>query len=136
VNTNVFVQQLSGPAGPDREFLPIPSAMEVRFLDTQGNLLDLHTAETNALTVPPCLWLTGLLTNKGSEPWLIRNLELRIFDTNKNLVDGPHFDLYTQFRINPHQERAFRVALGDLGFTNPQPAYSVRIYEADTPDER
>jgi hypothetical protein len=75
-------------------------------------------------------WLTGYVANTGNHPWRVRELEVRLLQGETGLVDVPHSRIREPFVVQPHQERAFRVGLGRLAFTNSAIAAKVRVQTA------
>lgn len=109
----------------------IPASLEVRFVDSDGNLLDKHEAETNVMIVEPDFWLSGIITNKGAKPWFARELELRFFGERSNLLEMRHLDLHESIRVEPRQGSAFRKLLGRYVPTNSVRFFTVRVQSAD-----
>lgn len=75
-------------------------------------------------------WLTGYITNTGRFPWRVRELEVRFMQGETKLVDVRHPDISEAFVVQPNMERAFRVELGHLAFTNRAIVTMVRVYAA------
>ena len=78
----------------------------------------------------PEFWLSGYITNTGSYPWRVEELEARFMEGEARLVDVRHPDISEKFLIQPHQEQAFRVGLGRLVFTNEGIVARVRVQKA------
>jgi hypothetical protein len=78
----------------------------------------------------PDFWLTGYVTNCGNYPWRVRSLESRFLDAQGNLLDVRHVDVSDPFVVQPRGEDAFRVALGELIFTNSGVVQQVRVQTA------
>jgi hypothetical protein len=75
-------------------------------------------------------WLTGYVTNSGSYPWRVRELELRLLDAHGNLLDVRHPSVSDPFVVPPGAEGAFRVELGEVVFTNSGVVHQVRVQTA------
>lgn len=78
----------------------------------------------------PKFWLMGYVTNRGNYPWRVRSLESRFLDAQGNLLDVRHMDVSNPFVVQPHGEDAFRVALGEVVFTNSGVVQQVRVQTA------
>jgi hypothetical protein len=78
----------------------------------------------------PDFWLSGYITNTGSYPWRVEELEARFIEEGDKLVDVRHPDISEKFVIQPHREQAFRVGLGRLVFTNSGIVARVRVQKA------
>jgi len=105
--------------------------IEVHFIDSQSNLIDVREPNAGALTAEPCLWLTGFITNRGVRGWNASELEVQFFDAHTNLIDVQHPSLDSPFRLGSHEERAFRLALNLSTPTNAGVFYKVRVQRAD-----
>ena len=75
-------------------------------------------------------WLTGYVINSGSYPWRVRELEVRLVDTQGNLLDVRHPSVSDPFVVPPGAEGAFRVELGEVVFTNSSVVHQVRVQTA------
>lgn len=75
-------------------------------------------------------WLTGYVTNSGSYPWRVRELEVRLLDAKSNLLDVRHPSAFDPFVVPPGAEGAFRVELGEVVFTNNDVVHQVRVQTA------
>jgi predicted nucleic acid-binding Zn ribbon protein len=78
----------------------------------------------------PEFWLTGYVTNRGDYPWRVRELELRLLDSQGNLLDVRHSVVSDPFVVLPGCEDAFRVNLGEVVFTNSDVVQQVRVQTA------
>jgi hypothetical protein len=78
----------------------------------------------------PESWLSGYITNTGNYPWRVQELEVRFMAGEGKLVDVCHPEISEMFVVQPRQERAFRVGLGRLVFTNSGIIASVRVQAA------
>ena len=78
----------------------------------------------------PEFWLSGYITNTGNYPWRVQELEVRFTAGEGKLVDVCHPEISEKFVVQPHQERAFRVGLGRLVFTNSGIVAGVRVQAA------
>jgi hypothetical protein len=78
----------------------------------------------------PEFWLMGYVTNSGSYPWRVHELELRFLDAQGNLLDVRHSALFDSFVVPPRGESAFRVEFGELVFTNSGVVHQVRVQTA------
>ena len=78
----------------------------------------------------PEFWLSGYITNTGSYPWRVEELETRFMAGEDKLLDVRHPDISEKFVIQPQQEQAFRVGLGRLVFTNEGIVARVRVQKA------
>src|ERR1035437_1442627 len=79
----------------------------------------------------PEFWLTGFVTNSGSYPWRVRELEVRLLDAQGNLLDVQHPNVSDPFVVPPGAEGAFRVKLGEVVFTNSSVVHQVRDNTAE-----
>lgn len=75
-------------------------------------------------------WLSGYITNTGNYPWRMQELEVRFMEGEGKLVDVCHPEMSEKFVVQPHQEQAFRVALGTLALTNKGIVARVRVQTA------
>ena len=75
-------------------------------------------------------WLKGLVTNAGSYPWRVQQLELRFLDARGNLVDVRHSAPCDGFVVPPGGESAFRVKLDEVVLTNTGVVHQVRVQTA------
>jgi hypothetical protein len=78
----------------------------------------------------PESWLSGYVTNSGSHPWRVRELEVRLLDAQGNLLDVRHPNVSDPFVVMPGAEGAFRVGLGEIVFTNRSVVHQVRVQAA------
>jgi hypothetical protein len=78
----------------------------------------------------PEFWVSGFVTNTGAYPWRVRELEVRLLDTQGNLVDVQHPRFKDTFVVEPGHEHAFRVGLGTLAWTNFVGVPQVRVQTA------
>ena len=78
----------------------------------------------------PEFWLSGYITNTGNYPWRVRELEVRFIEGEGKLVDVRQPEISEKFVIQPHQEQAFRVGLGNLVFTNSGIVAIARVQDA------
>jgi hypothetical protein len=60
----------------------------------------------------------------------VRELEVRFIEGEGKLVDVRQPEISEKFVVQPHQEQAFRVGLGELVFTNSGIVASVRVQAA------
>lgn len=125
----------TAPGGPGG-FTKIPANLEVRFVDSDGNLLDKHEAETGIISVEPECWLSGFITNRGTKPWNVGELEIRVFDLKTNLVGVQYLTLHESIRAEPHMEMAFREFFNRPMPTNSEVFYRVRVQEANDANAR
>jgi hypothetical protein len=137
LETNAALQKsLNAHVGAAAGFSKIPASLEVRFVDSDGNLLNKHEAESNVMIVKPDFWLSGVITNKGTRPWYAGELEIRFFDARTNLVDTQHLDPHHLVRVEPHKSSAFRQLLDRYVATNSGSFFRVRVQDASDADIR
>lgn len=74
-------------------------------------------------------WLTGYVTNKGTRPWRLHELEARFVDAQGSMVDvqHPEFKKSEAFVVQPGREHAFRIQLDSRGHTNTGGLHVVRV---------
>ncbi len=101
-----------------RRFAPYRAQLVVR-----GTSLERNPSERE-------FWLSGYITNTGSYPWRVGQLEVRFVEGASNVVDVRHADVAEAFVVQPHEERAFRVGLSRLVFTNRELVARVRVQTA------
>lgn len=75
-------------------------------------------------------WLSGFVSNRGTYPWRVRELEVRFLDRAGNLLDVRHCSVSDPFVVQPGREAAFRVDLGELPPAISQAQVSVRVHQA------
>lgn len=75
-------------------------------------------------------WLTGVVSNRGTWPWRVHELEVRFIDDGWRLLDARHADVKGAFVVLPGQTHGFRVPLGELSFTNGSVTRQVRVQVA------
>lgn len=78
----------------------------------------------------PEFWISGSVTNQGSYPWRVCELEVRLSDAQGNLRDVLHPKVNDRFVVEPRHEHAFRVELGTLAWTNFAGVPQVRVQTA------
>ncbi|MBI2926447.1 MAG: hypothetical protein HYY24_12200 [Verrucomicrobia bacterium] len=78
----------------------------------------------------PQSWISGFVTNTGTHPWRVHELEVRFLDGQGNLFDVRHPNVSGPFVVEPGHEHAFRVGLGTLAWTNPAAVPQVRVQTA------
>ena len=86
----------------------------------------------------PDIWLSGYITNKGNQAWRVHELEVRISDSNNNLIDvqHPEFDKSDAFVVEPGHEHAFRIRLDSRANSNANVTVAVRVQHASDGRER
>ena len=59
------------------------------------------------------VWMTGYVTNRGSRPWRVHELEVRFLDEQGRMLDveSASLDNNEVFVVQPHHEHAFRTRL-------------------------
>jgi hypothetical protein len=72
-------------------------------------------------------WISGIVTNVGSHPWRVHGIEVRLLDSQGGLRDAIHPEIEEPFVVNPGQEHAFRVELGELIWSNTTLIPQVRV---------
>jgi hypothetical protein len=104
---------------------------------SEGRSFARHRAELGVVRVGldrakvrPEFWISGFVTNTGTHPWRVHELEVRFIDGQSNLFDVRHASVSGPFIVEPGKEHAFRVGLGTLGWTNPAAFPRVRVQAA------
>jgi len=59
-------------------------------------------------------WVSGYVTNSGTYPWRVRDLEVRFLNPDGSLLEVRHPHLDNPFVVQPGGEHAFRVSVGRL----------------------
>ena len=103
------------------------------FVRHRGDLVVMR-ATLGQVKAEPEFWLSGYVTNRGKHPWRVHELEVRFLDQLGGLLDVRHADVRALFVVQPGQEHAFRVELGDLTFTNSEVVQQVRVQAATDGD--
>ena len=74
--------------------------------------------------------LLGVVTNAGSHPWRVEELEVRFADARGNFFDALQLGMREPFVVEPSQDHAFRVSLGPLHWTNVAVTAQARVQSA------
>jgi hypothetical protein len=84
------------------------------------------------------MWLLGCITNAGRQSWRVHELEVRMLDSNGNMIDAQHpeFRKWGAFVVEPGHEHVFRVELNRRFNTNLNVTLLVRVQNASDGRER
>jgi len=109
-----------------------PDILHLEGRDFAPHRAELAVARTSLERDPtkPGLWLNGYVTNSGTYPWRVLELEVRLMEGEGKLADVRQPRISDPFVVQPHQERAFRVGLDRVRFTNLNASAKVRVLAA------
>jgi len=116
------------------KFAPVPDDFEGLGFKVHRN--DLAVSGTHMVSegASPNLWMTGVVTNRGSHSWRVQELEVRFLDGQGKLLDVSHPQAKDSFVVGAGQDTAFRIRLYRPAFTNDSVVRQVRVQLATDGD--
>jgi hypothetical protein len=100
----------------------------------EGRRFSSHRSELTVVRVAldrgkkrPQFWLSGFVTNTGTYPWRVHQMEVRFVDEQGRLFDVYHPTIEAPFVVEPGREHSFRAALGSITWTNAVALPQVRV---------
>ena len=114
----------------------VPASDEGGSLNFKVHRNDLAVSGTHMVSegASPNLWMTGVVTNRGSHSWRVQELEVRFLDGQGKLLDVSHPQAKDSFVVGAGQDTAFRIRLYRPAFTNDSVVRQVRVQLATDGD--